>query len=396
MKLGLQKTTLGSAYDVRDGTHDSPKYEETGWPLVTSKNLKDSRLDLAGAKYISELDFRSISKRSEVHRGDVLFAMIGTIGNPVVVESTPNFAIKNVALFKVPPSHDSHYLRYYLSTPKVVEKMMADAKGTTQKFVGLGYLRNFPITLPPLDEQRRIVAVLDKAFAGIATATANAQKNLTNARTLFESYLNSAFDQANNEWVEKPISGFAKVFDGPHATPKTVDVGPVFLGISALQDGEINLGQTRHVTAVDYARWTKRVVPRAGDVVFSYETRLGQVAIVPEGLECCLGRRMGLVRLDKNQVNPMFFVYSYLAPPFQNLLKEKTIKGATVDRIPLKDFPSFPMKVPGIDLQIEVVDAVLNMRRKIANLEAGYQSKLASLSELKQSLLQKAFAGELT
>lgn len=289
---------------------------------------------------------------------------------------------------------EQRYLWYFMQGK--VQEMRQGSQGAAQTVINREMISDLLIPLPPLDEQHRIVAVLDKVFAGIATATANAQKNLTNARALFESYLNSAFDQANTDWVHKPISSFARVYDGPHATPKTVDVGPVFLGISALQDGEINLGQTRHVTALDYDRWTKRVVPKAGDVVFSYETRLGQVAIVPEGLECCLGRRMGLVRLDRNQVIPMFFVYTYLAPPFQNLLKEKTIKGATVDRIALKDFPSFSMKIPSIDLQTEVVDVVLNMKSKIANLETVYQSKFTALSELKQSLLQKAFAGELT
>ena len=105
---------------------------------------------------------------------------------------------------------------------------------------------------------------------------------------------------------------------------------------------------------------------------------------------------MGLVRLDRSQVDPMFFVFSYLAPPFQNLVSEQTIKGATVDRIALKDFPSFQMKIPNIDVQARVVEDVKNTKLKIADLEAAYQSKLAALSELKQSLLQKAFAGELT
>ena len=142
--------------------------------------------------------------------------------------------------------------------------------GLTVPKLNQAKMREIPIIVPPLEEQRRIVAVLDKAFAGIATATANAQKNLTNARALFDSYLHSVFDQANSEWIEKPICSFAKVFDGPHATPKTVDEGPVFLGISALQDGKIILSQTRHVTLVDFTKWTKRVLPKPGDAVFSY------------------------------------------------------------------------------------------------------------------------------
>src|SRR5690606_27205294 len=98
--------------------------------------------------YISEEDYQNISRRSGVHKGDVLFAMIGTIGNPIVIEVEPDFAIKNVALFKVPKNRDGHFLKYYLKTSFVKNKMMKEAKGTTQKFVGLGYLRQFPIAIP--------------------------------------------------------------------------------------------------------------------------------------------------------------------------------------------------------------------------------------------------------
>ena len=92
---------LGEIYDVRDGTHDSPRYQETGRALITSKNLGRFGLNFNKVKFISNEDYVSISKRSAVDKGDVLFAMIGTIGNPVVVDVEPDFAIKNVALFKM-------------------------------------------------------------------------------------------------------------------------------------------------------------------------------------------------------------------------------------------------------------------------------------------------------
>jgi type I restriction enzyme S subunit len=152
-----------------------------------------------------------------------------------------------------------------------------------------------------------------------------------------------------------PIGDVAEVFDGPHATPKTVDSGPVFLGISALQDGAINLGETRHVTPDDFLKWTRRVKPRPDDVVFSYETRLGQAAIIPEELECCLGRRMGLVRVNRNRVDPRFFVYQYVSPPFRQFLESRTVRGATVDRIAIREFPSFPVWVPPLPDQQDIV-----------------------------------------
>jgi restriction endonuclease S subunit len=107
-----EEKKFGEIYDVRDGTHDSPKYHAAGYPLVTSKNLKDGRLNLNNISLINKSDYDKINERSKVDKGDILFAMIGTIGNPVIIKSEPNFAIKNVALFKVPKNQNKSFLSY--------------------------------------------------------------------------------------------------------------------------------------------------------------------------------------------------------------------------------------------------------------------------------------------
>ena len=151
-----ESTTLGTYYDVRDGTHDSPKYVSQGIPLVTSKNLKNGTIDLTKIRYIKNEDYLLIKKRSGVSIGDVLMAMIGTIGNPVIIKNDKEFAIKNVALFKVKENQSSDFLKYYLDSAFVKNKMLKDSKGTTQQFVGLGYLRNFPIKVPSFEQQQVI------------------------------------------------------------------------------------------------------------------------------------------------------------------------------------------------------------------------------------------------
>lgn len=186
-------STLGATYDVRDGTHDSPKYHDRGWPLITSKNLRPDGLSFDDVKLIADVDYRKINGRSAVHKGDVLFAMIGTIGNPTVVEVEPNFAIKNVALFKVPEGQSGHYLRYYLSSQGVVSKMQSEAKGTTQKFVGLGYLRAFPVTVPPPVEQFALVRQLDDLAANTGRLEAICQQKLEALDELKKSLLHQAF-----------------------------------------------------------------------------------------------------------------------------------------------------------------------------------------------------------
>jgi type I restriction enzyme S subunit len=186
-------TILGEVYDVRDGTHDSPKYHATGYPLITSKNLKREGLSFDDVSLISEQDYTKINERSVVHKGDVLFAMIGTIGNPTLVEVDPNFAIKNVALFKLSKGQSGAFLRYYLGSSFVIQKMMNEAKGTTQKFVGLGYLRGFPINLPSFKTQTKVVDALDKLSAETQRLESIYRQKLSALEALKKSLLHQAF-----------------------------------------------------------------------------------------------------------------------------------------------------------------------------------------------------------
>jgi len=267
-------------------------------------------------------------------------------------------------------------------------------KGTTLPSLVKTDLLRIAIPLPPLPEQQRIVAVLDEALEGIDKARENAEKNLRNARAVFESRLDDVF-RVQRVGDITAIGEIAQVFDGPHATPKTVDSGPVFLGISALEDGVVNLAETRHVTPADFVTWTRRVRPQADDVVFSYETRLGQAAIIPHGLECCLGRRMGLIRLHRDRVNPRFFVLQYISPPFRRFLDARTIHGATVDRLAIREVSGFPVWVPSTDEQESIVTELEALRSATERLEVCYMRKLGALDELKQSVLHQAFSGEL-
>ena len=193
-KEGWEEKKMSSLYDVRDGTHDSPKYQDKGYPLVTSKNLKGGILDMSNVNFISESDYKAINSRSKVDIGDVLFAMIGTIGNPVYVEEEPNYAIKNMALFKVPREQSGEFLRYYLLNNIILSKMQSEAKGTTQKFVSLGYLRNFLISLPPLSEQQSIVATLDSLKSKVDRLQANYEKISQECDALKQAILRKVFE----------------------------------------------------------------------------------------------------------------------------------------------------------------------------------------------------------
>jgi len=154
-----EKAKLGELCDVRDGTHDSPKYVNHGIPLITSKNLKEGVIDFSNVNYVSEEDHKKISKRSEVSEGDIIFAMIGTIGNPVIVKKDREFSIKNVALIKFLKQSKvlNTYIKLLLESPYTEENLYNLSRGGTQKFISLKNIREFVIPIPPASSQKEMV-----------------------------------------------------------------------------------------------------------------------------------------------------------------------------------------------------------------------------------------------
>jgi len=175
-----------------------------------------------------------------------------------------------------------------------------------------------------------------------------------------------------------PIREFALgIYDGPHATPKEAAEGPVFLGIkNVTPKGTLDLSEIRHVSEEDYPKWTRRVVPQENDIVFSYEATLHRYALIHDGFRGCLGRRMALVRPDITKAHPKFLLYYFLTPSWKAIVELNIISGATVDRIPLKKFPDFEVRLPALSVQERIAfilsaydDLIENNRRRIALLE---------------------------
>lgn len=150
---------------VTDGTHDSPKKKEIGYNLVTSKNLKNGKLDFSTCYKISEEDYLEVNKRSYVEQYDVLFGMIGTIGNPVIIEQQEiDFAVKNVGIFKTNgDKYLGKWLCQYFNSNNIKNYINRQKNSSTQSFVALGLLRNFPVAKPPLKERDKIIEILCEA-----------------------------------------------------------------------------------------------------------------------------------------------------------------------------------------------------------------------------------------
>ena len=153
-----EQRKLGEITDVRDGTHDSPKYVQEGHPFITSKNVSNGFINYDDVKYVTDADYEEINKRSKVDVHDILMGMIGTIGNLALIRKEPDFAIKNVALIKYTGDVDYQYLYQALQAGCVTNQLSTGMDGGTQKFVSLKKIRELDIPFPDGWEQREIGA----------------------------------------------------------------------------------------------------------------------------------------------------------------------------------------------------------------------------------------------
>ena len=176
------------------------------------------------------------------------------------------------------------------------------------------------------------------------------------------------------------IKEICEVYDGPHATPKKTVDGPVYLGIDAItDDGKINAKEFAHLSEEDYIKWTKRVTPQYGDIVFSYEATLGRYALIPKDFYGCLGRRLAIIRNVSKDIDTLWLYYYFLSPEWKQFIQSKIIKGSTVNRISVEDFPTYT--VPNISITVQ---------RKIANILSKIDEKIALNNNIIENLQQQA------
>lgn len=168
------------------------------------------------------------------------------------------------------------------------------------------------------------------------------------------------------------IKNICEVYDGPHATPQKTETGPVYLGIDAItEDGMLDSSQFSYLSKEDYIKWTKRVVPQENDIVFSYEATLGKYALIPRGFYGCLGRRLAIIRVISEEIDAKWLYYYFRSPEWNAFIKNQTVKGSTVDRISVEEFPNYTIPVISLKNQkkmvavLEKIDAKIRTNNKI-------------------------------
>lgn len=194
-EMGWEVKKLNEICDVRDGTHDSPKYlQNSEYILITSKNIVNGSIDFENANYISEEDYIKINKRSKVDNGDIIMPMIGTIGNPIIahIDETHKFCIKNVALIKflADSTVSNMFIVNLMRCSSFSSYLLNQNKGGTQKFVALGAIRKLPIPLPPLSLQRLFAQRIEQ----IEREKSEVQKSIQDLETLLASRMQYWFE----------------------------------------------------------------------------------------------------------------------------------------------------------------------------------------------------------
>lgn len=216
-----EQRKLNNVADVRDGTHDSPKYIEFGHPFITSKNVKNGNINYDEIQYISDEDFNEINKRSKVDKNDILFGMIGTIGNIALIRENPDFAIKNVALIKDIKKINYLYLYQYLQSNNIAKQFDENMDGGTQKFIALNKVRDLSIMYPITSEQIQIGGFLDQLDNLITLHQRKCDKLVELKKSLLEKMFpqnNSVipeirFKGFTNDWEQRKLEEISNRFD---------------------------------------------------------------------------------------------------------------------------------------------------------------------------------------
>ncbi|MDF1547866.1 MAG: restriction endonuclease subunit S [Bacteroidales bacterium] len=256
--------------------------------------------------------------------------------------------------------------------------------------------KNEPFLWMPLPEQRRIVSIIDECFAAIAKAKANAEQNLKNAKELFESYLKTAFENKVHGERFEPLDSLCElIVDCEHKTAPTQETGYPSIRTPNIGKGELILENVNRVSYETYLQWTRRAVPKSGDLILAREAPAGNIAVIPENIEVCLGQRTVLLRPKKDRLVSKYLAYLILSKEVQEILLSHST-GATVQHINMKDIRAFKIyDLSDLKEQKSVAQKLDAIRAETKRLEAIYQQKLLNLEELKKSVLQKAFNGEL-
>lgn len=390
MKKGWQTQKLSEVCFFQEGPGIRKyEYKKGGYPIINVRCVQDGFIDLSNAQAI---DIRFIKEKWEhfqVEEDDILFTTSGSIGRTAMVTKKDLPLLMNTSVVRFRSLNqkelDKKYLFWLLRSPDFINEVKSYSSGTAQKNVGPTHLKMMSISFPPLLEQYRIVKILDEIFEKTVKAKANAEKNLQNARELFESYLQGVFANPGDGWKVKKLGEVCDFFNGK-AHEKCIDEKGNYIVVNSKfisSNGQI------------CKKTKKQLFPLfRGDIVMVMSDVPNGKALMKSFLVdvdslYTLNQRICAIRsksFDNNFLNYQLNRNKYFLA-FDN--------GENQTNLRKNDILNCPLLIPSLTEQRTIVAKLDAISAETKKLEAIYQQKLADLEELKKSVLQKAFNGKL-
>ena len=298
---------------------------------------------------------------------------------------------------------DQEFLVYYTQSKTYQRDIESRCTGTTRKRISRKKLGFIPIPLPPLEEQKRIVAVLDQAFTALDRARANAEANLADAEELFEAQLDAVFGRSNAGWTSDKLASLCSKI-GSGATPKGGAASYKSEGISLIRSLNVYDRDFREekLAFIDDHQAAKlaHVEVEADDVLFNITgASVARCCMAPkEHLPARVNQHVSILRPDRTRLQPEFLCYLLTARTMKDrLLKVGSEGGATRQAITKAQLEALEVAFPeGVSEQATIVGGLKAQSEKCAALSDAYSQTIEDVNNLRQSILQKAFAGELT
>lgn len=374
---------------ITDGTHQTPKYFAEGVIFLSSKNVTSGKIDWDKIKYIDEKQHLEMHKRVAPRVGDILLAKNGTTGVAAMVDRDLVFDIYvSLAHIRVLDQVTPDFMLYFINSPIAKKQFNKRLKGSGVPNLHLEEIREVEIPFPSIQEQQRIVDILDEAFAAIAKAKANAEQNLKNAKELFESYLQEVFENKGEGWEEKTLGDIGK----PSMCKRILKDQTSSEGdIPFYKIGTFGKTPNAYISKDIYDLYrTKFSFPKKGDILISASGTIGR-RVRYDG-EPAFFQDSNIVWIDNNE-KQVLNDYLYV---FYEFCDWQPSKGATIARLYNSNLTSIKIAFPkSLEEQKNILKKINALSLETKKLEAIYQQKINDLEELKKSVLQKAFAGEL-